>query len=94
MRGKSSPWRRTRQGRPELAGLWCRDLRKVAKTLIVDAGAPTETTKAILGHRGDVADGYYRARFDAMQRALEALTLVPEPTVAVVPGREGAARAG
>ncbi len=59
----------------QIAGLWLRDLRKVAKTRMVEAGVPEEITKAILGHRGSVADGYYIRNRDAMQRALEILTL-------------------
>ena len=63
--------------------MWLRDFRVTAKTVMVDAGVPSETTKAILGHKPTVADGYYKLTDEAMRRALDTLTL-KEPTPAAV----------
>jgi len=60
-----------------VAGAWLRDLRKVAKTKMVDAGAPELAVNRILGHRDGVTGRYYKLTNNAMQRALEALTLTP-----------------
>ena len=63
---------------PEVAGMRLRDLRKVAKTRMIDAGAPELTVNRILGHRDGVTGRYYRLTDAAMQRALESLTLSRE----------------
>ncbi len=78
---------------PELAGMWLRDLRSVAKTVMIDAAVPSEVTKTILGHKPSVADGYYRLTDSAMREALEALTLdAEEPAAVLAAGQGGSVR--
>jgi integrase len=59
----------------EVAGMWLRDMRKVAKTRMVDAGVSELVINRILGHSDGVAGRYYRMSDAAMREALEALTL-------------------
>jgi hypothetical protein len=78
----------------EIADMWLRDFRPTAKTVMVDAGVPSETTKAILGHKGNVADGYYRLTDNAQQRALETLSLGDLQAAAGAAGQQGKRRSG
>lgn len=55
--------------------MWLRDLRKVAKTRMVDADVSELVVNRILGHSDGVAARYYRMSDAAMREALEALAL-------------------
>jgi len=72
---------------PEVGGMWLRDLRKVAKTRMIDAGASELVVNRILGHRDGVVGHYYTLTDEAMQEALGALSLesrTPNRTPATV----------
>lgn len=60
---------------PEVEGMWLRDMRKVAKTRMIDGGVSELVVNRSLGHSDGVAGRYYKLTDDAMRGALEALTL-------------------
>jgi integrase len=95
-RGSGKTWDRGSYGNawaaavrcvPALAGMWLRDLRPTAKTMMVDAKAPRETVNKILGHADTVADGYYHADLAAMRAAIGTLTLNLDAAMAA--GQDG-----
>ena len=60
---------------PELAGMWLRHFRNAFKTVLTDAGVPTELIEAMMGHAGGVASGYYEGRWSQMCHAMGCLSL-------------------
>jgi len=60
---------------PDLADAWVRDFRSAFKTTLTDAGVQRDVIEAMLGHRGGVAEGYYRLRDEPMRAALVHLAL-------------------
>ena len=59
---------------PELAGMWLRDFRAAAKSIMIDGEAEELVVNRILGHQGGIPGRYYRQSDKAMRRALRALT--------------------
>ena len=71
---------------PEVAGMWLRDTRKVAKTRMVNAGVSELAVNRILGHSDGVVGRYYKLTDSAMREALETLSLesrTPTRTLAI-----------
>ncbi len=58
---------------PELAGMWVRDFRSTARTVMTDAGVPEVALRRVLGHSVDVSGGYYRVTEDMHRKAILAL---------------------
>lgn len=84
-------WRHTiavaASGHPEVAGMWLRDFRVTAKTVMIDAGVSELVVNRILGHTDGVAGRYYRLSDAAMRSALE--TLGPVRAAAPAAGQHG-----
>jgi len=60
---------------PEVEGIWLRDLRKAAKTRMIEAGVSELVVNRILGHSDGVAGRYYKMTDTAQREALEALSV-------------------
>lgn len=67
---------------PEVEKMWLRDLRKVAKTRMIDAGVSELVVNRILGHQDGVTGRYYQLTDEAMRRAFQYLTLKPAAEIA------------
>ena len=60
---------------PKLKGMWLRDFRATAKTVMIDTGASELVVNRILGHKDGVTGRYYRLSDSAMRHALGLLSV-------------------